>query len=95
MLSIEEIKLLIEKLEKAKESDFRALIETNLKILKDIEMAVDANNSKVIQRLDKTPEWFKKDLDWKENTPMVDPVTQRQVQGKIFQFARTNIYNSL
>ena len=36
MLSIEEIKLLIEKLEKAKESDFRELIDSNLKILKDI-----------------------------------------------------------
>ena len=33
MLSIEEIKLLIEKLEKAKESDLKELIETNLKIL--------------------------------------------------------------
>ena len=33
MLSIEEIKLLIEKLEKAKESDLKQLIETNLKIL--------------------------------------------------------------
>ena len=95
MLSIEEIKLLIEKLEKAKESDFRDLIDRNLRILKDIEMAVDANNSQVIDRLDKTPEWFKKDLDWKEKTPMVDPVTQRQVQSKIFQFARTNIYHSL
>ena len=83
MLSIEEIKLLIEKLEKAKESDFRDLIDRNLRILKDIEMAVDANNSQIIQRLDKTPEWFKKDLDWKEKTPMVDPVTQRQVQSKI------------
>ncbi len=31
----------------------------------------------------------------KMKTPIVDPVLQRQVQSKIFQFARTNIYNSL
>lgn len=95
MLSIEEIKLLIEKLERVKKEDLQELIDSNLKILKDLALAVDANNSQVIQRLDKTPEWFKKDLDWKQKTPLVDPVTQRQVQSKIFQFARTNIYHSL
>ena len=35
MLSIEEIKLLIEKLEKVKKEDLQALIDSNLKILKD------------------------------------------------------------
>ena len=34
MLSIEEIKLLIEKLEKAKQEDFQEMIDQNLKILK-------------------------------------------------------------
>ena len=42
MLSIEEIKLLIEKLEKAKQEDIQEMIDQNLKIFKDIEMAVDA-----------------------------------------------------
>ena len=59
MLSIEEIKLLIEKLEKVKKEDLQELIDSNLKLLKDIELAVDANNKQVINRLDKTPEWFK------------------------------------
>ena len=95
MLSIEEIKLLIEKLEKVKEQDLQELIESNLKILKDLELAVDANNSMIINRLDKTPEWFLRDLDQKKKVPTVDPVTQRQVQSKIFQFAKTNIYHSL
>ena len=95
MLSIEEIKLLIEKLEKVKKEDLQALIDSNLKILKDLESAVDANNSEIIDRLDKTTEWFQRDLDQKTKTPTVDPVTERQVQSKIFQFARTNIYNSL
>ena len=95
MLSIEEIKLLIEKLERVKKEDLQELIDSNLKILKDIELAVDANNRDVIDRLDKTPEWFKRDLDVKEKMPTTDPTLQRFVQSKIFQFARTNIYNSL
>ena len=89
MLSIEEIKLLIEKLEKAKESDLKQLIETNLKILKDIELAVDANNEAVIDRLDKTPEWFTKDIDAKRIKPVVSPWLFRLVQTKIYQFAKS------
>ena len=95
MLSIEEIKLLIEKLQKVKKEDFQALIDSNIKILKDIELAVDANNKEVIDRLDKTPEWFRRDIEQKKLKPFVDPVTARMVQSKIFQFARTNLYNSL
>jgi len=95
MLSIEEIKLLIEKLERVKKEDLQELIDSNLKILKDIETAVDANNKEIIDRLDKTQEWFRHDLEQKAKNPTVDEVTQRQVQTKIFQFARTNIYNSL
>ena len=48
MLSIEEIKLLIEKLERVKKEDLQELIDSNLKILKDLELAVDANNKEVI-----------------------------------------------
>ena len=95
MLSIEEIKLLIEKLERVKREDLQELIDSNLRILKDLELAVDANNKEVIDRIDKTPEWYKRDLDQKKIKPMVDPIVQRFVQSKIFQFARTNIYNSL
>jgi len=43
MLSIEEIKLLIKKLEKMKGHDFQKLIDDNLKILKDLATAVDIN----------------------------------------------------
>ena len=63
MLSVEEIKLLIEKLEKAKETDFKELIDTNLKILKNIEVAVDANNELEIEKIDKPMDWYKKDLE--------------------------------
>ena len=95
MLSIEEIKLLIEKLEKVKKEDLQALIDSNLKILKDLELAVDANNKDIIDRLDKTPEWFQRDLAGKKKISMIDPALQTFIQSKIFQFARTNIFNSL
>ena len=65
MLSIEEIKLLIEKLEKVKKEDLQELLDKNLKILKDLALAVDANNSEMINRLDKTLDWYRKDLDQK------------------------------
>jgi ubiquinone/menaquinone biosynthesis C-methylase UbiE len=95
MLSIEEIKLLIEKLERVKKEDLQELIDSNLKILKDLELAVDANNKEVIDRLDKTPRWFRKDLEQKQEKPIVDPWLFRMVETKIYQFAKTNIYNSL
>jgi len=95
MLSIEEIKLLIEKLEKVKKADLQELIDSNLKILKDLALAVDANNQNVIDRLDKTPEWFARDLREKKQAPVVDELLRRHIQSKIFQFAKTNMYNSL
>jgi len=95
MLSIEEIKLLIEKLEKVKKEDLQELIDSNLKILKDLELAVDANNKEIIDRMDKTPEWFMKDLEEKMKKTNVDSLLRSQIQAKIFQFAKTDIYNSL
>lgn len=102
MLSIEEIKLLIEKLEKAKATDFQELIDTNLKVLKDLELAVDANNNEAIERLDKPERWFASDLEKKRLKPIVDQLLYRMVQTKIFQFQRTSssstssgLYNSL
>jgi len=95
MLSIEEIKLLIEKLEKVKKEDLQKLIDSNLKILKDLALAIDANNDQIINRLDKTPEWFILDNQQKKEKPLIDEALRRQIQLKIFQFGRTNAYNSL
>ena len=95
MLSIEEIKLLIEKLERVKKEDLQKLIDSNLKILKDLAVAVDANNEEEINRLDKTVEWFSLDVEQKRNKPVVDQLLYKTIQTKIFQFAKTNIYNSL
>ena len=95
MLSIEEIKLLIEKLEKIKGEDFQQLLGSNLKILKDLAKTIDINNSEMIDRLDKTITWFKIDTEKKKEEPVVDELTRKRIQTKIFQFGKTNIYNSL
>jgi len=96
MLSIEEIKLLIEKLEKVKKEDLQKLIDSNLKILRDIATAVDANNQESINRYDKTPEWFVKDVEMKRAKPVTDEFLYRMVQTKIYQFARNGAeFNSL
>ena len=65
MLSIEEIKLLIEKLEKIKEEDFQKLIDENLKVLKSLATTIEINNTHMIKRLDKTKTWYQMDNDFK------------------------------
>lgn len=95
MLSIEEIKLLKEKLEKLKGTDWDKFLKDQLKILSDLEMAVDATNDDIINRLDKTMDWYRKDLDIKKQNPVVDLGLYKMVQTKIFQFSRTNLFNSL
>jgi len=95
MLSIEEIKLLIEKLEKAKEEDLAGLIDENLKILKSLADAININNTETIDRIDKTVEWYALDNKQKEKDPFVDDFTRRVIQRKIFQFGKSNMYNSL
>jgi SAM-dependent methyltransferase len=95
MLSIEEIKLLIEKLEKVEENDLNKIVKQNLDILKELAITVDANNNEMINRLDKTINWFKLDNDKKKINPIVDPLTKNAITKKIYQFAKTNLYNCL
>ena len=95
MLSIEEIKLLKEKLQKLKGTDWEKFLKEQIQILTDLELTVDAHNKDEIDRLDKTLDWFREDLNRKREKPIVDHLLHRTVQTKIFQFAKTNIYNSL
>jgi hypothetical protein len=101
MLSIEEIKLLIEKLEKIKTEDFQKLINDNLKILKDLATTVDINNQDQINRLDKTKDWYAKDMDWRHERKesLYDDLLFKKIESKIGQFAKMGasapLYNSL
>jgi ubiquinone/menaquinone biosynthesis C-methylase UbiE len=95
MLSIEEIKLLIDKLKNIKKVDLQELIDSNLKILTDLELAVDANNEDEIDRLDKTLDWFREDLKRKREKPIVNPMLFATIKSKIGHFSKTSIYNCL
>jgi len=103
MLSIEEIKLLIEKLEKIKGHDFQKLIDDNLKILKDLSFIIDINNSSQLDRIDKTIDWFRKDEEVKhninKNTDFSKDFLYHSVYSKIKHFskmgAQSALYNSL
>ena len=90
MLSIEEIKLIIEKLERAKAGDLTQLVEKNLETLKDIAYAIDLQNEQEINRLDKTVEWFRLDVEKKREKPIVNEYLNRLIRSKIFQFGKSN-----
>ena len=66
MLSIEEIKLLKEKLEKLEDTDWKQFLAQQIQVLTDLEFAIDAKNEQEINRLDKTIAWFSKDLEHKK-----------------------------
>jgi len=101
MLSIEEILLLIEKLEKIKGQDLQKVIDDNLKLLKDVATAVEANDSDRIARLDKTPEWFARDLEWRygnieRKELLEDKLLFEKIYIKIKQFSKMlGEFNSL
>ena len=95
MLSIEEIKLLKQKLMRLKGTDWEKFLDEQISILTDLEEATDANNQEQIDRLDKTEQWFRKDNEMKLTNPIVDKMLYQSIQSKIFQFGKTNVYNSL
>ena len=95
MLSIEEIKLLKENLEKLKGTDWEKFLGDQIALLNALELAVDASNTEQINRIDKTLDWHRLDLEQKRDNPVVSPLLYRTIHTKIFQFAKTNIYNSL
>ena len=95
MLSIEEIKLLKEKLEKLKGTDWEKFLKDQIHTLDTLIQTTDALNQEAIDRLDKTLEWFQRDLEDKQKKPNVSKMLYHTVQTKIFQFAKTNLYNSL
>ena len=95
MLSVEEIKLIIEKLEKANKKDLTKLVEGTLATMKDIATALDVYNEQHLNKNEKNETWFQMDVEQKRKNPVVDSILYRQIQTKIFQFSKTNIYNSL
>jgi ubiquinone/menaquinone biosynthesis C-methylase UbiE len=99
MLSIEEIKNTLEILKKIKDEDFKEFINYYYNKLNNLAIAVDAYNAKEIVDLDKTKQWFNRDLNWQHQRrdTFYETTLTKDIQTKIFQFARhgNTLQNSL
>ena len=99
MLSIEEVKLLIEKLKALKGTDFQKLIDDNLKILEEFAYSVDAYNTENIKKYDHPKDFFRKDLEDKEKNKNEDEdrLLFHEIQTKISHFCKmgNNLQNCL
>ena len=98
MLSIQEIKLMIEKLERLEKEDWQKFVNSYKSKLQDLAHTVDAYNNDQIAQLDKTKDWFAKDLDWKQERDYLhDAVLFENIKSKIAQFAKmgNNLQNCL
>jgi len=94
MITIEEINLLIEKLEKAKATDFAKLLESNIKDLKTIKKTIERIDQEVDQFQTRDQNWFRKDLEEKKGRQNLE-LLYKAIKDKIWKFAKTNEYNSL
>lgn len=101
MLSIEEIKLLIEKLKVLKQEDFQSVIDESLAKLEAVAENVDYLNNQEINRLDKTKAWYALDEEWhtEQEESEQDRLLYQQVCQKIAAFskmgAESRLYNCL
>jgi|TARA_R110001592_G_scaffold4838_1_gene26891 hypothetical protein len=94
MVTIEEIKLLIEKFEKIKKSDFEQLINSHLDDLKNIKEMIERKDRETGTMTIKGPAWFRTDLLEKKDNAR-DEILYHAIKDKLNHFAKTNKYNSL
>ena len=94
MVTIEEIRLLIEKFEKIKRSDFEDLIDSHLNDLKKIKELIERKDRETGTVISKGPAWYRTDLLEKKDEPR-NEMLYHAIQEKLYHFAKTNKYNSL
>lgn len=94
MVTIEEIKLLIEKFEKLKQSDFEHLLNSHIDDLKKIKEIIERKDREAGNFISKGVSWFRTDLLEKKNNA-VDKLLYHAIRDKLNHFAKTNRYNSL
>ena len=82
-------------MKKLKGTDWDQFLAEQIHTLEALESSVDAQNAYMTKRIGKPVDWYKKDLDFKKENPVVDRWLYGIIQTKIFQFAKTNLYNSL
>ena len=99
MLSIQEIKLILEKLKRIDAKDWQEFIDNYVIKLEELASAVDIYNEDQIKSLSKTKEWFQKDLDWRHenNDEISNHWLNETIKSKIGQFAKmgNNLQNCL
>ena len=99
MLSIQEIKLMIEKLERLEQEDWKKFISEFKSKLKELSYIVDAYNEDQNAQEKKTNEWYRKDLDWKHQRreELHDVWLFENIKSKIGHFAKmgNNLQNCL
>lgn len=90
MLSIQEIKLLLEKLDRVELEDWKAFIKTYKHKLQELAFSVDAYNEDQIAVLDKSKDWYQRDLDWRyeRKIELHDTWLYETIKSKISQFAK-------
>jgi len=94
MVTIEEIKLLLEKLKKLKGTDFEALLEKNIKDLETIKEIIERKDREAGSFTKKGSAWFRQDLLEKKDL-VTSQILYYAIKDKIWHFAKTNVYNSL
>ena len=94
MVSIEEIKLLIEKFEKLKQSDFQQLLTAHIDDLKNIKEIIERKDREAGNFISKGISWFRTDLLEKKKIKRNDLIYSA-IKDKIWHFAKTNMYSSL
>ena len=93
MITIEEIKLLIEKFEKIKKSDFESLIDSHLNDLKKVKELIERKDRETGTIVSKGPAWYRTDLLEKKDNGR-DKMLYHAIQEKLYHFAKTNKYNA-
>ena len=90
MLSIQEIKLMIEKLERLEKEEWQTFVASFKDKLQELARTVDAYNEDQIAQLDKTKDWFNKDLEWREERKeeLHDNLLYESIKSKISHFAK-------
>lgn len=99
MLSLQEIKLMIEKLERIEKEDWNQFTQTYLTKLKELQYVVENTNKKSISdgNDEKPLEWFEKDLAIKEDIFKKNGLTllDNEIKIKISQFSKSgNVFQN-
>lgn len=94
MVTIEELKLLIEKFEKLQQTDFQKLLSSNISELKEIKELIERKDRETGSFTKKGPAWYRQDLIEKKDKKRSE-LLYHDIKNKIWHFAKTNLFNSL